>query len=353
MPSSENSMNKKAPIIFFLSFFVGLCLWLGLRVILQNYAHMPERAMWLAKARMIDSYRYKDADVVILGSSRAMAINPEQLQKQFATHSINFSVGGATTPSTYFFLKRILNNNPGIKKVYLEFAPINMSSKDTGLDASLGENFLRYVATEKEAEELAVDLPGALDMYRSIHVFPFTKYINMKDISLFESVVIRWRTGKSDDGVALQIIERKGNLLYPGSKNTNVAQNRAFETKADDYFNKINKYTEKLPSVTGIYFNKIIKLLIDRKVEYVLFFSPIPRVGMQYKHMAFGKTYDIFKDVSSCTNDNILVFENKYFSEPSHVNSDGSELFTRFFYECIMNSKCGHYNTVPLFEVKT
>jgi len=350
MPSFDESMNKKAIITFFVSFIVGLGLWLGLRVVLQDYAHMPERAMWLAKARMIDSYRYKDGDVLIMGSSRAMAISPERLQKQFNVNAVNFSVGGATTPSTYFFLKRALNNNPGIKKVYLEFAPINMSSKDTGLDASLGENFLRYVATKEEAEELDADLPETLDMFRSIRTFPFTKYINMKDISLFESVLIRWRTGKNDDAVARQIIESKGCLLYPGTKISNEAQNRAFEKKANEYYEKIDNYTETLPPVTGVYFKKIIRLLNDRNVEYVLFFSPAPHAGMQYKHLAFGKTYELFKNASPNIIDRILIFGNQYFSEPSHVNSEGSDLFTSFFYECIMNSQCNNYSAVSLYK---
>jgi len=343
-------MRKNATITFLLSFIAGLGLWLGLRVVLQDFAHMPERAMWRAKARMIDSYRYKDGDVLIMGSSRAMAISPDLLQKHFNVNAVNFSVGGATTPSTYFFLKRALKNNPGIKKVYLEFAPINMSSKDTGLDASLGENFLRYVATKEEAEELDADLPGTLDMYRSIHSFPFTKYINMKDISLFESVLIRWRTGRNDDAVARQIIESKGCLLYPGAKINNEAQNRVFEKKAKEYYEKINKFTETLPSVTEVYFKKIIRMLNGRNVEYVLFFSPVPNAGMQYKHLAFGKTYELFKTASSNINDRIPILGNQYFSEPSHVNSDGSDLFTRFFYECIMNSQCGNYSTLALYK---
>lgn len=343
-------MRKNATITFFVSFIVGLGLWLGLRVVLQDFAYMPERAMWRAKARMIDSYRYKADDVLIMGSSRAMAISPDLLRKHFNVNAVNFSVGGATTPSTYFFLKRVLNNNPGIRKVYLEFAPINMSSKDTGLHASLGENFLRYVATKEEAEELEVELPGSLDMYRSIHAFPFTKYINMKDISLLESVLIRWRTGKSDDADARQLIKSKGCLLYPGTKIISDAENIVFEKKANEYYEKINNYTETLPSVTGVYLKKIIRLLNDRNVEYVLFFSPVPNVGMQYKHLAFGKTYELFKDASSNINDHIPIFGNQFFSEPSHVNSDGSDLFTSFFYECIMNSQCGNYSTVSLYK---
>jgi hypothetical protein len=350
MPSFDESMRKNATITFLVGFIAGLVLWLGLRVVLQNYAHVPERAMWLAKARMINSYRLKDGDILIMGSSRAMAISPERLQKQFNVNAVNFSVGGATTPSTYFFLKRALNNNPGIRKVYLEFAPINMSSKDTGLDASLGENFLRYVATKEEAIELNTDLPGSLDMYSSIHTFPFAKYINMKDISLLESVLIRWRTGKSDDAVARQIIERKGCLLYPGIKISSESQNSAFEKKATEYYNRIDKYTEKLPSVTEVYFKKIIRLLNDRNVEYVLFFSPVPHAGMQYKHLAFGKTYDLFKTAMRNIKDRILICDNAYFSEPSHVNAEGSDLFSSYFYDCIISSQCNNYSTVSLFK---
>src|SRR5512139_1763775 len=98
MPDFDKSMRKNATIIFFLSFVAGLGFWLGVRVVLQNYAHMPERAMWLAKVRMIDSYRYKYGDILVLGSSRAMAISPKQLRKRFNVNAVNFSVGGATTP---------------------------------------------------------------------------------------------------------------------------------------------------------------------------------------------------------------------------------------------------------------
>ncbi|MDD2898188.1 MAG: hypothetical protein PHI31_05690 [Desulfuromonadaceae bacterium] len=311
---------------------------------------MPERTMWLAKAKMIDSYKYRDGDVVIIGSSRAMALNPEFIQSRFGTSAINFSVGGATTPSTYFFIKRILANNPGIKKVYLEFAPINMSSKDTGLSASLGENFIRYVATKEEVEELELDLPGALELYRSIHMFPFSKYINMKDLSLLESIVIRWRTGKSNEAERRQIIDRKGFLLYPSLNSDNESQNSLFDKRANEYYAKIDKLTEKLPSVTAVYLRKMLTLLNSRKVEYVIFFSPVPHVGSLYKHLAFGETFELFKQYSSHINDRILIYDNKYFSEPSHVNKNGSDLFTGFFYECIVNNVCNHPNTLRLFK---
>lgn len=342
-------MKKSASVIFFLGFLAGLVVWGGARVVLLAYSHMPERAMWLAKARMIDSYRYKPGDVVIIGSSRAMALNPGQLRKQYGVTAVNFSVGGATTPSTYFFLKRILRNNPGIREVYLEFAPINMSTKDTSLDASLGENFIRYVASEEESEELDADLPGAADMYRAIHAFPFLKYVNMKDMSLLESVLVRWRTGKNDDEVARGIVERRGFLLYPGTKISSEAQQRAFEKRAHEYYGVIDGYTKELPSVTSIYFDKIIRLLNDRNITYHLFFSPVPYAGLQHTHIAFGKTYTMFKAVSKRITNHIPVFENEYFSEPSHVDRDGSALFTSFFYDCIMNNACDNYTTVSIF----
>lgn len=342
-------MKKPAMLIFALGFLVGLVLWIGARVVLLDYIHMPERAMWLAKARMIDSYRYREGDVVIIGSSRAMAISPEQLQQRYGISAVNFSVGGATTPSTYFFLKRLLKNNPGLQKVYLEFAPINLSAKDTALSASLGENFLRYAATGEEAEELDADLPGALEMYRAIHTFPYARYVNMKDMSLLESVLIRWRTGTTDDADERRIIAARGCLLYPGTKITSEAQNRAFEKRAHEYYGLIHRYTEQLPPVTAIYFDKIIGLLRARNVDYQLFFSPAPHAGVRYPHLAFGKTYDLFRPVAGKISNHIPVFDNQYFSEPSHVDADGSALFTRFFYECTINRACDRYRTVSLF----
>jgi len=349
MLNSDGVMNMRAFLFFFASFLVGICAWLGLRVVLLDYVHMPERAMWLAKSRMIDNYRYKDSDVIIIGSSRAMAINPERLQQQYNVNAINFSVGGATTPSTYFLIKRLLNNNSKIRKVYLEFAPINMSNKDTGLDASLGENFLRHVATKEEAEELDANLPGALDMYRKIHTFPFTKYVNMKDISLLEGVLIRWRTGKSDDGVAKKLIAQKGWFLYSGSISSDDQKNSSLEIKANEYYKMTDKYTETIPTVTGEYFSKTIRLLNERKVDYAFFFSPIPNVAKQYNNLAFGRTYNLFKNASSNVNDAVPVFPNKLFSDPSHVNSEGSIYFTSFFYDCIIHYQCDNYNAVSLF----
>jgi hypothetical protein len=349
MPSFDRLMKKSAILIFVLGFLVGLVLWIGARVALLDFIHLPERAMWLAKARMLATYHYRAGDVIIIGSSRALAISPEQLQQQYGVRAVNFSVGGATTPSTYFFLKRILKNNPGIRKVYLEFAPINMSAKDTALNASLGENFIRYVATEQESQELDEDLPGARELYHAVHVFPFPKYVNMKDLSLLEGLLVRWRTGNSDEADMRRIVGHRGFLLYPGTKIRGEAQNRAFEKRANEYYGLIDSYTKELPSVTDVYFEKIIGLLNDRNIDYHIFFSPVPCAGLRFKHVAFGKTYNLFKRVDKKINNHIPVFDNEYFSEPSHVDKDGSILFTNYFYECIMNDKCDSHNTVSIF----
>lgn len=353
MLNSDGAMIMRTFYFFCASFFIGICVWLGFRVLLLEYVYMPERALWLAKARMIKEYKYSDGDVVIIGSSRAMAINPEQLRKQYNVNAVNFSVGGATTPSTYFFLKRILKSNPNIKKVFLEFAPINMSRKDTDLEASLGENFIRYVASVEEAAELEMDLPGALPKHESIHSFPYSKFINMKDVSLLEGLVIRWRTGKTDLGTIQNIVSKRGFFLYPEKFTfSSDDQNNAFDRQADDGYKSLADFTRKIPPVTGIYYNKIVELLKEKNINGVIFFSPMYGKGLNYYNLGMGETYALFKSSSSVVNDNILVLEKEYFAEPSHVNKNGSEKFTDFFNMCITKTKCNNISTIKLFELK-
>jgi hypothetical protein len=353
MPNFDGGVKMRNLLFFLSSFLFGVCLWLGVRVALLEYVHMPERALWLAKSRMVEGYRYRTGDVVIIGSSRAMAINPERLRKQYNLRAINFSVGGATTPSTYFFLKRVLKNNPGIKKVYLEFAPMNMTKKDTGLEASLGENFIRYSATAEEALELDKDLPGALAMYHAIHSFPFARFANMKDMSLLEGVVVRWRTGNTDTKLIDNIAADGGYFLYPvkfapllGSRTT------AFDREADEGYKKLSEYTKTLPPVTAVYYYKIIKLMEEKNIECNIFFSPVYNAQFKYDHLAFGATYQLFKSTNGIVNDNIPVLGMECFSEPSHVNYKGSEKFTDYFNKCVINGECDGNSTARLFAVK-
>ncbi len=334
-------------------FFIGILVIFGLRFALYSYVYIPDRALWKSKGEMIDKYKYKDGDIIIVGSSRAMAINPVQLHQKYHVRAYNFSVGGATTPSTYFFVKRILDENPGARKLYIELTPINMTYQDTSLNASLGENFLRYVATSEEASELDTAFPGAMEKYKRIHRFPFEDYVNIKDISLLEKTLIRLRSGVSDNSYMSQITVCDGFLLYPEKNIFTTEQNRIFEKKADDYYQKICRYTESLPPVTGLYFNKLVDLLAKRKVDYVFFFSPIPNIRKKYNHLAFGETYKLFQKVENKVNDKVLLMDNKFFSEPSHVNSFGSSQYTEFFYMCVMDGNCSSFNTINLFEHKS
>ncbi|GAM10579.1 hypothetical protein OR1_02868 [Geobacter sp. OR-1] len=340
----------RALIALLASFLLGICFWLGVRVYLLDYVHMPERAMWLAKAKMIEDFRYRQGDIIIIGSSRAMAISPELLKSKYNQNAINFSVGGATTPSTYFFLKRILKKNPDINKLYLEFAPINMTRKDTALDASLGENFLRYVATEEEAMELDEDMPGALKRFRKIHKFPYTEYFNMKDTSLLEGVVIRWRTGKSDSQFISTMEKGAGYFLYPQIFSLSDKQKEIFDKKAREGYEKQLKLTKDLPPVTELYFSKIISLLKKKNIRYTIFFSPVYEIGLNYDKLAFGDTYQLFAHEKNNISTNIPVFERELFSEPSHVNAKGSEEYTEVFYKYVFRNEVYNHTSIDLFN---
>lgn len=347
----SSRMMDSTKRIFFVSFFVGMVLWLAVRIGLLHYIHIPERSIWQAKAEMIENYTYKQDDIVVIGSSRALAINPEQLRQRNQVNAYNFSVTGATTPSTYFFLKRILRNNTGIEKVYLEFSPMNLTHQDTALDASLGENFVRYVATEDEAAELDADMPGALKKYREIHNFPYNNFVNIKDMSLLEGVLIRWRTGKTDQKEKRNLQRHKGYFPYADIDMSSHKNITSFNDKIDLYYKRSTLLTDQLPPVTAIYFDKIVNLLNTRRIDYIIFFAPVQVKSLNYKNMGMGATYQLIRKAGkNHINDNVPLFDNSFFHDPSHVSAKGSEIFTTFFYDCVVSNNCVERNISKLYN---
>lgn len=96
-------MSRRVFVVFVLFFCLGLVLWTEVKLALFEYVRVEDRAAWQGKAEMLAVDRGGSADLVILGSSRTMAVDPRQLSQEYGIRVVNYSVGGATAPSTYFF----------------------------------------------------------------------------------------------------------------------------------------------------------------------------------------------------------------------------------------------------------
>ncbi|MFC4322598.1 DUF1574 family protein [Litchfieldia salsa] len=344
---------KKWLTIFLTLLFTILTIGYGLRYSGQQFVYDLERATWEAKDRMIDNIHDYNYDYLILGTSRTLALNPLYLEEKYQTKTINLSVGGATAPSTYYFLERLLEKKIKPKKIYIELNPMNMSSFDTDVNTTLGERFIRFVAEKDEIRELANYEEAALTKYKNIHSFPFNDYFYKTNKMMIDGMFKRFDDKISDDKMTQTLLTNKGFFLF-GKDTLDFSEiNRTIRRQDSiNYGNFISKYTqEEVPLLTKIYFEKLLSTLENSNIDYYFFFSPMPEGRAVIEDLSFGKMSELYNQIDpDKISSSILLLDEQYFSDPSHVNYYGSIIYNDYFNECIINNECS-FSTHELHEL--
>jgi len=173
-------LSYKTWLAIFLTISLGaLSLLYGFRVFGHEYYYDNERATWHAKEQMIETLEPADYDAIILGTSRGLAANPAYFKNIYDYDLINLSVGGANAVSIYYFLERVLERGTP-NKILIELNPSTLSKIDSTVDTTLGERYIRYVATKDEINDLAGYEPSALTKFKNIHRFSFSGILYKK-----------------------------------------------------------------------------------------------------------------------------------------------------------------------------
>ncbi|MBP3952649.1 DUF1574 family protein [Bacillus suaedae] len=337
-------MNDKKWVIVFLAILLTfLSLTYSLRYTAQQFVYDLERATWKAKSSMIDNINTYSYDYLIIGTSRTLALNPSYLSRNYNTETVNLSVGGATAPSVYFFVERLLEQDIKPKKIYIELNPMNLTSHDTNVQTTLGERFIRFVAKKDEAIDLSTYDSSALEKYRRINSFPFNDYFYKDNGTLIEGIRRRLNNRLSDGQMIEKLKDNKGFFLF-GKDTLDFSEinNQINTADAIHYGEYIHTYTtQEIPVLTQVYFKRLLEKLESSNIDYHFFFSPMPQGRKMIENLSFGKMTELYNQIDKDKiTSSVLLLDEKYFSDPSHVNYRGSIKYNDYFNQCIVTADC-------------
>jgi len=321
---------KKAVSLFLVINLILIGGGIFVRIALQNYVCDVDRATWITKAKMIDQLDDTYHGDIILGTSKALALNPQYLNQKYGIDIINLSAGGANPPTIYFFLKRLLNNNVKPHKIYIEISPENLKN-DTDINNALGERYLRFLANYNEAVELDEYYPVSLQKYKRMHTFPYPDYFCKKWSTLLLGSYKRFSTGFSDSKI-YNALESNGGFYIFGKETIDFSSIdiSTDEKHIKDFEKNYDMNDVPYISVSEIYLDKIITLLEENHIDYSFFFSPFPKSRDPQK--IFGRSESFYQKISPNRIDKQLLFlDDEYFVDQAHLNYKGSILYNEYF----------------------
>lgn len=255
-----------------------------------------------------------DFDYLLIGDSvQKTGIDPKGVSKDL----LSLGLPGAKPQSLYILLRRYLKRHRPPKAIFLFIDPHNM------YDAFFV--ILKYFVTIPE-------------------------YISIwKDLSWKERFHFFMRYWVSLDERILSVPKRD---IYPHSNSEFIRQlklNRGFmpsprseRSIEDDYFTKTNDRYEQTISIDERdfkYLDKLISLARANGIKVIFLGDLLPKeLHNILEKTAFNRDFLLFLEIVRrrypevyIVDEPILYLENKYFGDPSHVNKEGSRIYTEYF----------------------
>ena len=254
----------------------------------------------------------KEIKILILGHSHsAMAYNDKYLNNVF-----NLSEEGEAYLYTYFKAKKVIESNPQIKKVYIEFTNNQIYKKDMN-DWMWGDDQIQYrikrygVLLDKEA----------LQLLYSKNPNGFT---NAFSKSLF-------------DNLRRFFYNNKGIVLKGGMGGYTPCDKILLDSVVSSKIKK-HKVLNEISEYNILYLQKIVKYCQDRGLEVCLLRSPMHKnydiSFSEYKFQEILRTK--FKNVEWLDNKDFPI-PDKGFYDSEHLNSYGAKIYSQYFNNQINN----------------
>lgn len=266
----------------------------------------------------------EDYTYLILGDSvQKTGINPTLISDEL----LNLGLPGAKPMGQFLLLKRYLKKHNTPKAIFL------------------------YVDPEDARDSLYVILRYFVNIPEFISIWG--------DLSWEERQCFIWRYWASLDERKVRLTKREKypqrNNIFVRDMKTNqgyMPSPSADNAISDDYFTKSKKRYQNTISISKKdmkYLNKIVKLASSEniKIVFVGFLAP-KELDYILEERGFNTSYRLFFEIlkqgypdAYCIDQPILHLENRYFGDMSHLNKDGSKIYTEYFKKLFNDLKDG------------
>ena len=318
------------------------------RIAAQNYFFDMERIIWTTKTNLTNSINPNNYDYIIVGSSKTLALNPEYISKKTDLKGINLSVGGATILYHYYTIKRLIDRNQTLPKIFINLVPNQFDHNSMENTYFYNQKLCRWFIDDDEAQEVNKYISS---FYNDCQIIKDNKFIMYSDLSLLRSLYtdIRYYRRYGDTATDLlkyELNNNKGFYLF--------GEEPVFSHKvkyAHNTFLNTNKSLSKngIHSSSKIYFNKLLKLLKENNINYTFFFSPFYTEQSEYVDLDFGESMYLFNQIDNKNIiKNVLLLGGINFTDSQHLNYKGSAIYNDWFVENIKHNKPTNFTEYKL-----
>jgi hypothetical protein len=297
-----------------------------------------EYPAFIAKFKMMDSY--SKPGLVIFGDSVAqVSIIPDRLSPT----TVNFSLGGTSPVETCFFIRRLLKGSVRPKAVLLTFTASHFVLDENFLDRGVlfglldntDANEVLDAAHELNDKDFVPESGfwGAetrLTLFLTAHGFP----------TYYMPSVLAARFNKRLDGniKTFQTAVKTRGQCYFGNENVQGSTEQSFSTTFPRF---------RVDPVIDRYFEKTLDLLEEFGIPCYFIVQPVNDASVSaLKKNGFlvGLKDYLREQARSHKQFHLLwdlepVYSWKYFSDPSHLNREGSEKFSRQLAEVLNKAR--------------
>ncbi|MBO4267498.1 MAG: hypothetical protein J5910_09970 [Lachnospiraceae bacterium] len=270
-----------------------------------------------------DLYDGADFDTVILGDSGAMSsIKPELVGKG----CVNLAIGGATSIEMYYLFSEYLKCHDRPEAVVIMFAPFhywhidNYEKRTVYFKAIPVGDLPELYENAKLCGASSVRYDGFVSGEISARMGLPGKYLPAITAARF--------TGRYNDNVRYfeDIVSSRG---YGGFGNLKECHDPSYETSYEDMV------IDGDAKLIALYLQKLLKLCDDNDIRVRLIQPAVNTEtyeGLNEHYYAAYRNY-IKQAASVCADieyeDKLRVYDGKFFADPSHLNEEGADKFTK------------------------
>ncbi len=254
-------------------------------------------------------------DKIIVGNSQPECAYNDSLINNFKNLS--------SSAETYFYiyqkLKKVVEQNPQLQSVFIEFNPTNILIRE---DQKIWRD--RYINHH---------LPN----YNAFLNLKDNKLLALKNIGGYQHAILK-SLGYNIERIALNrynYIDSTGGYLYLNRHKVN----KILDTLTPKNFNQHQKENIKLSNYDILYLDKIVQLCKEKNIAVYLIRSPYHKqfIGNQYETVFQQIKTERFNDIKFLDFKDFPL-ENSEFGDLQHLNYKGARKFSRWFNENIIDS---------------
>jgi len=278
------------------------------------------------RSNWVFSHKNQQYDFVFCGSSRAYdMVDIKEIEKLTGKSGLNVSYSGTGFEEQYLILGKMFQNGNKIKQLFLQADIASLNSESMFNYAFHDYNYIAYLNTDTFIARIVKDNSNPLKYWLWKNL-PFVKYA---EFNLEYPVSFLFK----DFSDCKAEFDDKGSHLLSGTS-------PQFLRAAEDYDPEKLRLSESnmesyISKKTYRYFKDILKLCRENGTEIILYTPPIfvSIVGDKknqddYRNI-MQKIADENEVIYLCFVSDPICFDKANFFDAAHLNSHGSELFSK------------------------